>query len=293
MGMNIVFIGLGKMGAPMARHLHTAGHQVLGVDPAPRAMPFRVVPRLHDALAGEPAVLVSSLPDDAALLAVAAALPARAGLLYVDTSTVSLDASRQAAAHCATQGLAYLRAPVSGNAAMAEAAQLTVLASGDEAAFERCEPLFDTWGPRCLYLGFGDEARVAKLVLNLMVAGASGLLAEALAMGQRAGLPWADLWRVIEHSAVASPLLLAKAPALRQRDYTPTFTVQQMQKDLGLILDAATACGLQAPMARSVNEALARAADAGDAALDYAVVIRDAERRAGLNSQPTEGVSEP
>lgn len=283
----IVYVGLGKMGAPMAGHLRAAGHAVTGVEPdAVRRAALGDLPvyaTLADATAaardGDAAlIVVSSLPDDAALRAVARALAAstRPGDVWVDTSTVSVDASREAAAHGAGAGLHYLRAPVSGNAVMAQQARLTVLASGDAAAWAAAEPLFACWGPKRLYLGPADEARVAKLVVNLMVAATSGMLAEALAIGQGAGVSPDRLWPVILDSAVASPILAAKAPALQAGDWSPTFTVHQMRKDLALVRGLADAGGVPAPMSALVDDAMARAIEAGGGELDYAVIVRDA-----------------
>jgi 3-hydroxyisobutyrate dehydrogenase-like beta-hydroxyacid dehydrogenase len=293
----IVFVGLGKMGAPMARHLHSAGHELQGIEPdrtrrdALGGMGLPLLPSLHAAnLADPPALVISSLPDDAALLSVARELTLQPapGAAWVDTSTVSPAASRQAAALCETRGLPYLRAPVSGNAPMAEAARLTVLASGDRTTYTRCESLFACWGEHRFYLGEADEARTCKLALNLMVIATSAMLAEALVLGQRAGVAREDLWRVIEASAVASPLLRAKAPALRAHDYTATFSVAQMRKDIALMTDVSRELGIELLLAEHCGRALARAEAAGAGALDYAVIVREAERHAGLlPSQPT------
>jgi 3-hydroxyisobutyrate dehydrogenase len=292
--MRVVFIGLGKMGAPMARHLHAGGHDVVGVEPAAarRAQlagsAFPMVETVAEAATdGLPLAIVSSLPDDDALRAAGAALAplASPGAVFIDTSTVSLSASADTAAACAALKLAYLRAPVSGNATMAEAARLTVMASGDEPAYRRCEALFACWGPTRFYLGAGDEARVAKLAVNLLVAGSHALLAEALVLGQRGGVARDALWQVIEGSAVASPLLHAKAPALRAGDYSPTFTVAQMCKDVGLMTDTARQFGLSLPHTMLVADALRDAAADGASKRDYAWLIHLAERAAGL--QPT------
>ncbi len=295
--MKVLAIGLGKMGAPMARHLSAAGFDVLGVEPdaerraALRDIGFAVVGSLDEAAeertgGSADRIVVSSLPDDGALGRVAATLGARprVGTVWIDTSTVSLDASRDAAARCAARAMPYLRAPISGNAPMAERAALTVLVSGERATYDRCLPLFACWGPKCIYLGDGEQARVAKLVVNLMVAATSGMLAEALTLGQRGGIAWDDLWGVLEGSAVASPILLAKAPALRARDYAPTFTVAQMRKDLGLIRAAAEQLGVAVPIAAVVDAAMRDADLAGESDRDYAIIIRDAERRAAAGT---------
>ncbi len=293
----LLFVGVGKMGLPMARHLHAAGHQVTAHDPSPErralaaAAGLTVVDALEAAL-HTATLVVSSLPDDRALLAVADAVAAHAptGATWVDTSTVSPEASADAAALCAARGMACLRATVSGNNTMAERAALTVFASGERAAYDRVAPLLACWGPQCFYLGDGEQARFAKLAVNLLIVGTSTMLAEALALGQRGGLEWAQLWQVIEASAAASPIVRAKAPQLREHDYTPTFTVEQMQKDVSLIRATARGLGVATPVADLASAALDRAAAAGDGGDDYAVVIRGALRaaQAQLPSTSTE-----
>ena len=286
----VLFVGVGKMGLPMAGHLQAAGRRVTAFDPSPerRALAAQaglvVTENLGAALA-EASLVISSLPDDRALRAVseAVAAHARAGATWIDTSTVSPEASRAAADAATARGLACLRAPVSGNNTMAERAALTVFVSGPRSAFDGCEDVFACWGPNRFYLGAGEEARIAKLAVNLLIVGTSTMLAEALALGERGGLDWQQLWQVVESSAAASPIVKAKAPALRADDYTPTFTVEQMRKDVALIRGAAAALGVATPVADLASAALDRAAAAGEGGDDYAVVIRDARRAASAN----------
>ncbi len=281
--VSLLFVGVGKMGLPMARHLHAAGHKVTAYDPSAdrRALAamagLGVVDALDSTLALSKLVF-SSLPDDKALMAVAEQITAMApeGALWVDTSTVSPEASAQAVALCAPRGIHCLRSPVSGNNTMAERAALTVFASGPRAAYEQVEPLLACWGPQRFFLGEGEQARVTKLAINLLIVGTSTMLAEALALGQGGGVQWHQLWQVIEASAAASPILRAKAPQLREHDYTPTFTVDQMRKDVHLIRSAAQQLGVATPVADVAGAALERASEAGDAGADYAVVIRAA-----------------
>ena len=110
-------------------------------------------------------------------------------------------------------------------------------------------------------------------------------LAEGLTLGQKGGLQWQDMWQVLAASAVASPILKAKSVQLAVRDYTPTFTVEQMAKDLDLILAAGAA--VHAPLLQtSLTQQLMHAAMAqGDALLDYAAIIRTVEHSAGLPSK--------
>ena len=288
--MKIHFIGIGKMGLPMATHLAAAGHAVTVSDPSQERLQLARDQGLPVADGVEAAIAVaevvfSSLPHDAALLIVAAqvAATARRGAIYVDTSTVSLAASSEAASPFAAAGVHYLRATVSGNNKMAEAAQLTVMASGPRAAYDQVLPLLKTLGPNQFYLGEAEQARLMKLVVNLMIAQTSAMLAEALTLGRKGGLDWHDMWQVLGASAVASPIVKAKSAQLAQRDFTPTFTVVQMIKDLDLILGAGQANHVPLPQTALTLQLMHAAIAQGDAMDDYAAIIKAVERSAGLS----------
>lgn len=288
--MKIHFTGIGKMGLPMAGHLAAAGHVLTVSDPCDercelaQEQGLAVVGDAADAMASADAVF-SSLPHDAALRAVAAQVAdaARPGTIYVDTSTVSLKASAEAAQALEGKGLAYLRTAVSGNNKMAEAAQLTVLASGPRVAYEQALPLLQTLGPHQFYLGEAEQARLMKLVVNLMIAQTSAMLAEALTLGRKGGLDWQAMWQVLSASAVASPIVRAKSEQLSRRDFTPTFTVEQMIKDLDLILAAGAASNVPLMQTAMTQKLMHAAVVQGNGLDDYAAIIKVLERGAGLN----------
>jgi 3-hydroxyisobutyrate dehydrogenase len=165
---------------------------------------------------------------------------------------------------------------------MAEAAQLTVMASGERAAYDEVLPLLRLFGPGQFWLGAGEQARLMKLVVNLMIAQTSAMLAEALALGRKGGLDWQDMFRVLGASAVASPILKVKSVQLARHDFTPTFTVQQMIKDLGLILDAAAQAHVPLPQASATLQLMHAAVAQGHGQDDYAAIIRSVARAAGL-----------
>ncbi len=285
----IGFIGLGKMGLPMARHIATSDQIVVGFDTSPerlaiaREAGLTVTAGLEDLLKSS-AILISSLPNDEALLSVSEQICrcAVAGSIYIDTSTVSVEASATVAEQLKRAGIAYLRCTVSGNNLMAEAAKLTVMVSGDHAAFEACKRLFRCWGEACFYLGQADQAKLMKLSINLMINLTSGMLAEALSLGQKGGLAWSDMWPVIEASAVGSPIVKAKAGALSKRDFTATFTVEQMRKDVGLVLDAGKSLKVPLGLTALAAQLLSSASASGYADEDYAAIIKVVEKASGL-----------
>lgn len=290
--MRIGWIGIGKMGLPMASHLLRAGHAVRGFDPQPAAVAAFVAAggagaaSIQDA-ARDAEVVVSCLPHDAALHEAATGpdgvLAAMApGAVFVDTSTVSPGVSQQVAQAAAERGVDYVRSAVSGNPVVAQAAGLTVFMSGSETACARVEPLLACFGSRVFRVGDAEQARTMKLVLNLMIAVSAGMMAEALVLGEKGGLDWSQMLDVIGQSAVGSPMVNYKVPPLKQRDYASTFSCRQMVKDLDLILGACAQYGVPAPLAaqmRQLYEALV-ATGAGDE--DYIATVKLAERLAGL-----------
>ena len=161
--MKLGWIGVGKMGLPMASHLLAAGHAVAACDLVPALVAAAVARGAQAAptpaaAAREAEVVFSSIPDDSALRAVT--LPetgvfagARPGAVYVDTSTVSAAASAEVAAAATARGVHYLRVTVSGNNKMAESKALTIIASGERAVYERCRPLLALFGPQQYYVG--------------------------------------------------------------------------------------------------------------------------------------------
>ena len=152
-------------------------------------------------------------------------------------------------------------------------------------AYDTVLPLLRLLGPHQFYLGEAEQARLMKLVVNLMIAQTSAMLAEALTLGRKGGLDWQDMWQVLGASAVASPILKAKAVQLSGRDFTPTFTVEQMIKDLDLILAAGAA--VNAPLAQTAltQQLMHLAMAQGKGQQDYAAIIKIVERSAGLATQ--------
>jgi len=127
------------------------------------------------------------------------------------------------------------------------------------------------------------------LVINLMIAQTSAMLAEAMTLGRQGGLDWPTLWQVVGASAVASPIMKAKSQQLGrplgERDFSPTFTVHQMLKDIGLILQAGA--DLHVPLAQTsqTQQWMQSAIAQGDGELDYAAIIKVVERAAGLSGE--------
>ncbi len=284
----IGFIGVGKMGLPMIEHLRSAGFRVIAHDAqsagieAARLAGCEIATDVA-ACAAEVDVLLSSLPSDAAFAAVAQALAAsgRRGLRYVDTSTVSPGISAELAVPLAGAGIDYLRATVSGNPVVARAANLTVMASGPRALYDFVKPLLDSFGQTHFYLGEGEQGRVIKLVINLMIAGTTGLMAEALVLGEKGGLEWAQMLDIMGKSAAGSPMVNYKVEPLKAHDYASTFSGLQMIKDLDLIMGEAARGGVPLNLTALMRQMYQAVAAQGDGELDYIATVRYMQRLAG------------
>jgi len=280
------WIGLGKLGLPMAARIAGAGHAIKGHDrdPARQALAeARQIAPAEDPAAAD--IIFTSLPDDKAMLAAFLSpdglfARARPGTVIVETSTVSAEASAEVAA--AAGPIAYLRAPVSGNPVLAERGELTVLASGPRAAFDAARPFMTAISRAQHYLGEGEQARYAKLAINLMIAVSAGMMAEALTLARKGGVEWAQMLDLLADSAVASPMVKYKTPPLKARDFASTFSCRQMSKDLDLMLAAGHAAHVPLPLAAQLRETYSALIASGDGEVDFIATILHAERLAGL-----------
>lgn len=293
----IGWIGLGKMGSPMAANLLAAGYPLSVFNrSAGRAQVLVEKGARHvsalDELAGSEIVL-SMIADDPALLNVTIGdqgcfAHLKPGTVYVDMSTVSPTVSESIFLAAEERGILYLRAPVSGSTAAAASANLTILASGASAAFATAEPLLQVLGKSVYYLGDGEQARYLKLSINLMVGVTAAMLSEALVLSRKGGVDWKQMIDIINHSAVASPLVGYKAKMLMERDFTPMFTAAQMAKDLDLALDTARLNGVPLPLVSLVRQFFCAMQSTQRGEQDFFSYVTLMEELAGLSSPMTE-----
>jgi 3-hydroxyisobutyrate dehydrogenase-like beta-hydroxyacid dehydrogenase len=289
---NVAFIGIGKMGLPMSVLVAKAGHAVTAFDQSvvrineARAQGLSIAGSAAEAVSGKAAV-ITSLPDDAALrgaLLGASGLVAAmtSGAILIETSTVSVEASTEVAAAAEARGIAYLRAPVSGNASIVHTGALTCFVSGPKDAFDNAKPLFTAFTRAQTYLGLAEEARYAKLAVNLMIAVSAAMMAESLALARKGGIAWQDILKVLDDSAVASPMVKYKTAPLRTRDFESSFSCKQMAKDLDLILGAGHAVGVPLQLAAQVRESYGSLVAQGDGEADFIATVKHLERLSGL-----------
>ncbi len=256
----IAWLGLGLIGLPMAARLAAAGWEVKGYDinaarlSLARGRGVAPASAVKEAIA-DARFVFTSMPSEAALLELASQLGAAApaDAILVDTSTVGPAASAKVAEALRSRRIAYLRAPISGSTNLAETGTLTTFVSGPRRAFEAAKEALVAYSRAQIWLGEAEEARYAKLAVNLMVAVTAGMMGEALALARKGGIGWEAMLDVIGDSVVASPLVKYKLEPLRRRDFTPAATSALMLKDLDLMVEAARQAGVPVPLAAQMQ----------------------------------------
>ncbi|WP_404466287.1 NAD(P)-dependent oxidoreductase [Vreelandella aquamarina] len=288
----VAWVGLGKLGLPMAARIVQSGTPVQGFDLSAQRLALAAEigvtphPTLAEAVAGCDLVFVS-IPDDRALISLCLEsgelirhmLP---GSTLIETSTVSVEASARVAEAAKAHGVVYLRSPVSGNPVAAEAGTLSAMVSGPREALEAAKPVFTAFTKVQYWLGDEEQARVAKLAINLMIAVSAGMMSEALTLARKGNIEWDAMLELISDSAVGSPMVKYKVPPLLARDFTSTFSAAQMAKDLDLILDCAHDTGVSTPLAAQMREAYTALIATGHGNDDYIATVHHTERLSGL-----------
>ena len=283
-------IGLGNMGTAFAERLLDGGYDLLvynrtAAKAEPLAARGAVVAGTAEELAERVDVVLTSLPNDEALESVAEEVVGamRPDGVLVDLSTVSPGASARVAGLAEEASVAYLRAPVSGNPGVVRAGNLTFIVSGAAETLAEVEPVLLSIGPTIHHVGTGEQARIVKLAINLMIAVLAQSMSEALVLGEAGGVSRAALLEVMGSSAVGAPFVKYKTEPLLRDDFSATFTTGLMEKDIDLVLDAAGESGIELPLAREMKDHLHAAVEAGFADDDFIALFLHLRRASGLD----------
>ena len=288
----IGFIGLGKMGHPMALNLIKAGHQVTVYNRSKEKTQEHVDAGGHAAdsvaeLAAASDIVITMISDDNALTQVALGNDGvienmAEGGTFIDMSTVSPAASIKVGDATQEKDIAYLRSPVNGSVVQAAGGILVILSSGPKASFDFIHPLFEIMGDKIFHLGEDEQARYLKLAINTMIGISSSMMGEALAFGEAGGLDWDTMIEVIASSAVGSPVVNYKVDALKKRDFTPAFTARQMAKDFDLALETAKNNHVPMPITSTVRQHWSAMIGTGRGDQDFFAYVEMLEEMAGL-----------
>jgi 3-hydroxyisobutyrate dehydrogenase-like beta-hydroxyacid dehydrogenase len=239
------------------------------------------------ALASGADIVISMILDDKALDSVSIGPEgimkgARPGLIYIDMSTVSAVASARVAEAAEEKGVKYLRAPVIGGVVHAESGSLGVLVSGPKELFDRCGDILASLSKTSHYLGPKEEGRIMKLVLNMQVGIIAAMIGEALTFGEAGGVQWNQMIDIMANSIVSTPMIQFKAQYLKDRNFIPAFTVNQMIKDFDLVLDTGKATNAPMPIATIVRQLLGIMKAQGKGDIDFWQMLILLEQLGGL-----------
>jgi 3-hydroxyisobutyrate dehydrogenase-like beta-hydroxyacid dehydrogenase len=268
----IGFVGLGSMGAPLARRL-LPGNQV-HVTNRTRAkasalieqgLIWRDTPR---EVAAGAQIVFSMVTDDAALTAIISGPDGilaglRPGTVYVDMSTVSPQTSRELAERVRGTGATMLDAPVSGSVPAATNGTLTIMVGGPDSAVRIAEPLLRRLGSRVIHVGRNGQGLLLKLAINISLAAQMLAFSEGLLLAERGGIDPELAAHAMTASAIGSPMLRARAPLVFDLPDQAWFDVQLMHKDIRLALQAARDTNVLLPAATAVDRELSLAEQMG------------------------------
>ena len=280
----VAFLGLGRMGAPMAGRLSDAGHDLV-VWSRTRAHAEALAGKAE--VAGSPAeagskaeVAITMLTDGGALEEVVLgrdglAAGLASGTLLIDMSTTGPGPARKVAGALEERGVGFVDAPVAGSVGPAAEGTLAVMVGGSEEAVGRARPLLEILGDpeRTWHVGPVGAGQAAKLMVNLVLGGVTAAVAEGFTLGRVLGLSADDALDVLEGASVATQTVKSKRDKLRSGDYGDAgFRLALMHKDLRLALDTARAGRASLPVTERVAELFAGAKGRGLADQDYAAV---------------------
>jgi 3-hydroxyisobutyrate dehydrogenase-like beta-hydroxyacid dehydrogenase len=288
----ISYLGLGTMGSGMASNLLKAGYKLTVWNrSAEKCEPFarkgaRVAESPADAVRDVDLVIYCLSNEEAVEEVVFGAKGilsgSSEGQIAIDMSTVLPATSRREQEAYAEHGVDFLDAPVFGSKKESADAKLWIMAAGNKAIYEKAKPVLERLGQTVHYLGKSGNAAVMKLVGNLIVALEMEALAEGLVLAQKAGLDLNTVMEVVKVADFRSPLLVSNGPNILKRDFSPSFALKLMLKDVGLIEKFAGSLQSPIPALRVVEKNLESAVTLGFGKENASAVIKALEKEAGV-----------
>ena len=287
------FIGIGYMGRPIAQRLLESGFKVVAYDrhrtKAEELIRYGgTVAESVAKLSSSCDVVLSCLASDEAVLNVYGGTDgvfanARRGALVIDLSTVNPKTSQELSRLGSERGVHVLDVTMSGSTPVAEQGALTLFGGGDQGCFAAAESIFRVIARKYFYLGPSGSGATMKLVVNSLLGIGMQAIAEAVALGEKAGLDRTRLLGVLSETAVVAAAHVGKLERALKNDYSPQFPLRLMNKDFGLILNLAAAVGAEMPATRAAFQVNAAQSAQGQEQ-DFSAVILEMEQQAHLDS---------
>jgi len=296
MANSIGWIGLGRMGEAMVKRLTKAGHGVsVWNRTRSKAEPLAeygatIVNGKQDLAACDMVFTMVSTTDDLKQV-----LFDEGGLVaggskprvVIDSSSISQEGSAEIRERLEAMDVGYLCTPVSGNAKVAKAGKLLVVSSGPKALYDQAEPYLQAMARKVMWVGEGELARVWKIAHNTMFGVIIQNLCEITVLAEKAGIPRHVFLESINDSVLGSMYTRYKTPMLTNLTFDQvTFTPKLLLKDMDLGLGAAKAHGVAMPAAAATRESVARMVGRGYDDIDFAVLLMETARDAGMELKP-------
>jgi len=287
------FIGLGTMGAPMARNILAKGHELVVFDVVPQSMSCVTVAGARAAasprdVAQRADFIITMLPDSPDVERVAEGPDGilagiRAGGVYIDMSTIDPATTRRIGAQVKSQGADMIDSPVGKTADAAVAGTLTLMVGGDAAVIARCRPLLDCMGTDFFHCGDLGAGQTMKLLNNLLAQALGAASTEALVAGVKAGLTLDTMLRVLRTTmAWNNQLAIAMPKRSLVGNFEPGFMMKLAQKDCRLALQMVDALGVDAPLGRATLASLDEGIRHGLQNMDVGAMLKLREEQAGV-----------
>jgi len=270
------YVGVGLMGGPMVKRLSSLGWQVKGYDILPERSTTKSAAEAAD---GMDVVLLNLPTNEAVKQAVFGAQGVASAVnekqLVVDFSTIPVDECRSHAARLVERtGCRWVDAPVSGGPPAVEAGSLTVMAGGDEKDVERLQPLMRDIAGRCTRMGPVGSGLAAKMINQLIVGVGHAMLAESVALCEKAGIDAARIPECLGGGYADSNLMKAYWPRMVSRDFAPRGYVRQLLKDLEMVNAWAAGLDAQRPMLSQALFLYRELKKRGETELDTSAVVK-------------------
>jgi 3-hydroxyisobutyrate dehydrogenase-like beta-hydroxyacid dehydrogenase len=290
---SIGFIGMGHMGSHMAQRLLDAGYQVTVYDRTEEkaqevGQRGALVAETAKELAANCQIVMVCVTNDEAQHDVmfgpdGALVGVRGGSIIIDLSTVSPDASRRLYQAASKQGVSMIDAAVSGSVPQVEQGSLVIFVGGEQKTYQECKPLLDVLGTTSFYMGASGMGTTMKLVVNTLLGLGMQALAEAIALGEKAGVEKGLLLDVLGQTAVLTPGQKSKLENVRREQYPTNFALSLMHKDLSLVLSQAYDVSVSMP-ATAAAQQMSTAAMAKGMDEDFSIMIKFMEELACLST---------